>query len=440
MDIVAHIDSFFKITERGSNFRTEIRGGIVTFLAMAYVLVVMPNTLEPAGMGREQIFTATVIATIVGTGIMALYARFPIAQAPAMGTNAFFTYTIVLGMGYTWQEALAAVFLSGVLFILITISGLREIIVNSIPKDLRLAIAAGLGAFLLFIGLQGAGIIVGNSSTLVTLGDMSDKAVLVALFGIILTTSLYVRKFKTAIFIGIVVTTIIAMALGITAIPSDVLSMPEAPYWGAFYDGLKSVNFDIVFIIVILSFLMVNLFDTTGTIMAVSKEAGAMDENGKIRDGSKMFLSDAVGTMTGAAIGVSTVSSYAESTIGIESGARTGFSALVVCLLFFIALFFSPIFTVVTSTSTVAALFIVAVIMMGSLKYINWEDPASAVTVVTTIMMMILTYSITDGLGFGVIMYSVCKLLGGKWREVSPIMYVLSLIFFAYFVTTAVTF
>ncbi len=440
MDVAARVDSFFKISERGSSFRTEIRGGIVTFLAMAYVLVVMPITLEPAGMGKEQVFSATVIATIVGTGIMALYAKFPIAQAPAMGTNAFFTYTIVIGMGYSWEEALAAVFLSGLLFFLITISGLREMIVNSIPKDLRLAIAAGLGAFLLFIGLQGSGIIIGNSSTLVALGDMSSSAVLVALFGIALTTALYLRKFKTAIFVGVLVTTVIAMAVGITEVPSEFVSMPEAPYWGAFIDGLQTVHFDIIFVIVVLSFLMVNMFDTTGTIMAVSKEAGAMDDDGKIRDGGKMFLSDAVGTMTGAAIGVSTVSSYAESTIGIESGARTGFSALVVCLLFFVALFFSPVFTVVTSTSTVAALFIVSVIMMGSLREINWEDPAAAVTVVTTIMMMVLTYSITDGLGFGVIVYSLCKIFSGKWREISPVMYVLSLVFLVYFITVAVTF
>ncbi len=437
MDIASHVDRFFKVSERGSTFWTEIRGGIVTFLAMAYVLVVMPLTLEPAGMGKEQIFSATVIATIVGTGMMALYAKFPIAQAPAMGTNAFFTYTIVIGMGYTWQEALGAVFLSGCLFILITLSGLRQLIVDSIPKDLRLAVAAGLGAFLLFIGLEGSGIIVDDPSTLVTLGDMSSVAVLVSLFGIILTTALYIRRYKTAIFIGIIVTTLLAMALGITPIPSEIVSVPEAPYWGAFLDGLKGVHFDLMFIVVVLSFLMVNLFDTTGTIMAVSREAGAMDENGKIRDGNKMFLSDAVGTMTGAAIGVSTVSSYAESTIGIESGARTGLSALVVCLLFLVALFFSPIFTVVTNTSTVAALFIVAVIMMGSLREINWDDPASAVTVVTTIMMMVLTYSITDGLGFGVIMYSVCKLFSGKWRDVSPIMYILSLVFLAYFITTA---
>lgn len=437
MDIASHVDRFFKVSERGSTFWTEIRGGIVTFLAMAYVLVVMPLTLEPAGMGKEQIFSATVIATVVGTGMMALYAKFPIAQAPAMGTNAFFTYTIVIGMGYTWQEALGAVFLSGCLFILITLSGLRQLIVDSIPKDLRLAVAAGLGAFLLFIGLEGSGIIVDDPSTLVTLGDMSSVAVLVSLFGIILTTALYIRRYKTAIFIGIIVTTLLAMALGITPIPSEIVSVPEAPYWGAFFDGLKGVHFDLMFIVVVLSFLMVNLFDTTGTIMAVSREAGAMDENGKIRDGNKMFLSDAVGTMTGAAIGVSTVSSYAESTIGIESGARTGLSALVVCLLFLVALFFSPIFTVVTNTSTVAALFIVAVIMMGSLREINWDDPASAVTVVTTIMMMVLTYSITDGLGFGVIMYSVCKLFSGKWRDVSPIMYILSLVFLAYFITTA---
>ncbi len=437
MDIASHVDRFFKVSERGSTFWTEVRGGIVTFLAMAYVLVVMPLTLEPAGMGKEQIFSATVIATIVGTGMMALYAKFPIAQAPAMGTNAFFTYTIVIGMGYTWQEALGAVFLSGCLFILITLSGLRQLIVDSIPKDLRLAVAAGLGAFLLFIGLEGSGIIVDDPSTLVTLGDMSSVAVLVSLFGIILTTALYIRRYKTAIFIGIIVTTLLAMALGITPIPSEIVSVPEAPYWGAFLDGLKGVHFDLMFIVVVLSFLMVNLFDTTGTIMAVSREAGAMDENGKIRDGNKMFLSDAVGTMTGAAIGVSTVSSYAESTIGIESGARTGLSALVVCLLFLVALFFSPIFTVVTNTSTVAALFIVAVIMMGSLREINWDDPASAVTVVTTIMMMVLTYSITDGLGFGVIMYSVCKLFSGKWMDVSPIMYILSLVFLAYFITTA---
>lgn len=200
---------------------------------------------------------------------------------------------------------------------------------------------------------------------------------------------------------------------------------------------MTGVHFDVVFVAVVLSFLMVNLFDTTGTIMAVSREAGAMDENGKIRDGNKMFLSDAVGTMAGAAIGVSTVSSYAESTIGIGSGARTGLSALVVCFLFIIALFFSPVFGVVTNTSTAAAFFIVAVIMMGSLKEIDWDDPACAVTVVTTVMMMVLTYSITDSLGFGVIMYCVCKLFGGKWRDVSPIMYILSLVFLVYFITMA---
>lgn len=232
MDIVSRVDRFFKVSERGSTIWTEVRGGAVTFLAMAYVLVIMPLTLEPAGMGKEQIFSATVIATVVGTGAMALYAKFPIAQAPAMGTNAFFTNTIVIGMGYTWQEALGAVFLSGCLFILITVSGLRELIVDSIPKDLRLAVAAGLGAFLLFTGLQGSGIIVDDPYTLVTLGDMSSIAVLVSLFGIVLTTALYVKGYKTSIFIGILVTTLLAILLGITVLPSELVSMPEAPYWG----------------------------------------------------------------------------------------------------------------------------------------------------------------------------------------------------------------
>lgn len=441
MTAAESLDRFFRITERGSTIRREVRAGAVVFLAMAYVLVVMPATLsDGTGMDSERVFSATALAAIVATLIMALYARYPIALAPAMGTNAFFTYTIIGNMGYSWQEALGAVFVSGVLFMLISVSGLRERIISALPKELRISVTAGIGAFLLLVGLNGSGIIVSDPSTLVTLGDLSDKAVVIALFGIALTVVLYVRKITGAIFIGIVVTAAIAMIFGVTPVPDAVVSVPEMPYAGDFWDGLLSVHWDITFVIVILSFLMVDFFDTTGTVMAVAKGAGAMDDDGDIRDGRKVFLSDGAGTAIGAAIGVSSVTCYAESTVGISAGARTGLAALTVACLFAVSLLFGPVFSVIDSTATVSAMFIVAAIMLSSLRDLDWGDMPSVMTAVATIGAMVFGYSITDGLGFGVIVYCICKAATGDWRKIHPLIYALAAVFVLYFLAHALTF
>lgn len=430
------IDSYFKITERGSDFLTEIRAGTVTFLAMCYVLAVNPAILADCGMDRDAVFTATVLSAIIGTAIMAVYAKYPVALAPAMGTNALFSYTIVITMGYTWQEGLAAVFLSGIIFLLLTFTGAREKIIESIPRDFRMSIAAGIGMLIVFIGLQGSGLIVAHPSTLVTLGDFSKPTVMLALFGIIVTIFFYSRRWKTAIFAGIVVTAIVGMIAGIIPIPDNPVSVPPAPPAGAFMEGFGTVGLDFRFFVVTFTILILDIFDTAGTLMAVGEKAGLVDSDGKLRDASKALAADSIATVAGGILGTSTVTSYAESAVGVESGGRTGFSSLIVCLLFGVALFLSPVFSVIGPEVTVSALILVGVSMFTMLGDMNWKDPAVALT--ATVATMVLSYSITDGIGAGSIAYVLSMVFSGRWRDVNRGLYAVAFVFVIYFILRTV--
>ncbi len=440
MTFAERVDSFFEISARKSTPAVEIRAGVVTFLSMCYAIVVIPTMLSDAGMTASHVFTAAILVSAAATAIMALYARYPIALAPSMSINAFFTYTVVVGMGYTWQQALAGVFISGSVFLLLSVGSLRQRIVHAIPSDLRLAISAGIGCFLLIIGLHGANVIVGNASTLVTLGDLTDPAVLLALAGIFLTVVLYLRKVTGSIFVGILITAAVGMVFGIIALPTAVFSLPAAPDAGAFITGLTTVTWDLQYVIVIISMLLVSFFDSTGTIMSVGQRAGLMNEDGNLKGGNRAFVSDAAGTMLGATLGVSPVGSYAESTTGIESGGRTGLMSLTVSLLFLAALFCWPLLSVFSYPCTVSALVIVAIVMMSGLKDLHWNDSVAVMTAVTTITFMMLTYSIADGLGFGILFYTVGMAAVGRRKEVSPILYGLAAVYLFYFAVTALIF
>ncbi|MDD2626564.1 MAG: NCS2 family permease [Candidatus Methanomethylophilus sp.] len=440
MSLAERADGFFGITARGSTPVREVRAGIVTFLAMSYIMVVNPTMLGDAGMNVSHVFTATVLSAAVATLVMALYARYPIAQGPGMGINAFFTYTIVLAMGYTWEQALAATFVAGVLFFILSVGKIRRAMIMAIPSDLRLSIAAGIGCFLLIVGLNGSHIIVASSSTLVTLGNLTDPAVALAIFGIFLTVVLYLKKITGSIFIGMIVTAAFGMIIGVIDVPSKLFAVPEMPDVGAFLTGLETVPWDLSFIVIIFSMLLVDFFDSTGTIMSVGQKAGLLEPDGDLKEGNKPFVSDAVGTICGAVLGVSSVTSYAESTTGIAAGGRTGLMALTVAGLFLVSLFLWPVLSVVSYPCTVAALVIVAVIMMTTLKDLHWQDPVAALTAVGTIAFMMLTYSITDGMGFGLLFYTVGMLATGRRRKVSPVIYALTAVFIIYFAVTAASF
>ena len=433
MNIAEKLDSFFGVRERGSSIRTEVRAGIITFIAMSYILVVNPTMLTDAGMDWNAVFTATVISAATATLIMALYAKYPIAQAPGMGINAFFTYTVVIVLGYTWQQALAAVFMSGILFLLMSVGGLRKRILDAIPRDLRIAITAGIGCFIVFVGLQGSGIIVGNPSTLVMLGNLSDPKVMLAIFGIVFTVLLHLRKVNGSLLIGILATAILGMVIGIVEIPTAIVNIPAVPYFGAFIEGLETVSWDLQFAFVIISFLFVDFFDCAGTILAIGERAELLDDNGNLRDGNKALASDAVGTVLGATIGVSPVTSYIESSTGIESGGRTGIMTVVVGLLFLLALLFGPVLSVISFECTVAALILVGATMLAEIGKIEWEDPAVALTALMTILFMLFTYSITNGIGMGIIMYCLSMAATHRGKDVHPIIYIMALVFIMYF-------
>ncbi|NLL95475.1 MAG: NCS2 family permease [Thermoplasmatales archaeon] len=428
------IDSYFGITERGSDFATEVRAGLVVFLAMSYVLVVNPNIMtDGTGMDWDAVFTATVLSAIIGTFVMAVYARYPVALAPGMGMNALFAYTIVGTMGYSWQQALMAVVISGVAFLLLTATGVREKILEAIPRDFRISIMAGIGMFIAFVGLQGSGIIVAHPGTLVTLGDFSQPAVMLALFGIAVTAFFFLRGWKAAIFIGIIITAVVGIAAGVVPTPSGAVSMPAAPDAGAFLKDFSIAGLDIRYFVAIFTLLMLDMFDTAGTLLAVGEKAGLMDAEGNLVDGNKALAADAIATVAGGALGTCSVTSYVESAAGIESGGRTGFSALVVCGLFALALFFSPLFSIIGPEITVAALLLVGVSMLSSLGGLNWKDPVVALTATVTVTSTVLAYSITDGIAFGSIFYALGMVSTGRGREVNPTLYVVAAVFLLYF-------
>ncbi len=439
------IENYFKIDQRGSNIKTEIIAGFTTFLSMSYVLFVIPTTLTETGMDLGALFTATALSAIISTLIMALYANYPIALAPGMGMQAFFTYTVVLTLGYSWQEALFAIFLSGLLFIALSVSGLRKKIINTIPNAVKHSVTIGIGLFIAFIGMKNVGIIVPNEGTIVGIGNFASPIVILTLIGVVITLVLIVRNNNAAIFIGMAMTAILGIFTQLIGIdvgmqmPTSLFSMPPsiAPSFGKLFENVDIVglltNFN--FWVLNISFLFVDFFDTAGKVIAVGQEAVKITEDGEIKDNDKILLADSAATTIGAVLGVSSVTSYVESMTGIKVGGRTGFTALVVALLFALSLFLSPLLVLVTPFVTAPALIGVGAMMAMNNAKVNYEDFADAATAFMTIMFMVLTYSISNGLAMGFLTYTILKVGEGKAKEVHPIVYILSAIFFVYFFT-----
>lgn len=433
------LNKFFELRKRHTNVKTEAIAGLATFLSMSYILFVNPEILSSTGMDAKAVFVATALAAVVGTLIMGLYANFPVAQAPGMGMNAFFAFTICSqATGYGFQEALFIVFCAGLVFILLAATGLRELIINAIPSSLKYAVSAGIGLFIAFVGLKGAGIIVSNEATLVGIGDFSNPSTLLAIFGIILTLILLARKIKAAIFIGLVTTAIIGLITGVLQSPDAIVaSIPSLePVFGKLWD----VNFGLLFgspqfYFFVFSVLFLDFFDTAGTLMGVATRAGLIDNKGKLINGNKALMSDATATTIGAVIGTSSVTSYAESVVGVESGGRTGLMAVFVAIFFVIAMFFSPLLSMVTSAVTAPALVSVGALMMQSTKHVDFDDFADTTATFLTMIFMILAYSIAEGIAVGFLVYVVLKVAQGQAKKVHPIMYFLAIMFVLYFIS-----
>ena len=432
------MEKFFKLKERGTTVRNEVIGGITTFLAMAYILAVNPGMLGESGMGFGPVFTATAISAAVASLCMAFFANLPVALASGMGLNAFFTYTVVFGMGCSWQFALTAVLIEGILFILLSVFGVREAIINSIPATMKKAVAVGIGLFICLIGLSNAGITVGKDlGTVVGFVNFNVPSALVAIIGLFITIALYVLKIPGAVLLGIIITTIIGIPFGVTTIPENfkVFSVPEAPHLFAF--EWTSV-FTLKFFVVFFTFLFTDLFDTIGTLMGVTEQAGLVDKDGNIPNAKGALLADAVGTVAGACLGTSTVTSYVESSAGVAAGARTGLASVVTAILFIVALFFTDLFAIIPSAATAPALIFVGYLMMKPVMKIDFEDPTEGIPAFITIMVMPFSYSISKGIAFGVISFVFCKLFSKKAKDVSIITWILAAVFVAYFVFEAV--
>ncbi|OWS75356.1 guanine permease [Pantoea sp. VS1] len=421
------LEKLFKLKAHHTTVRTEIIAGITTFLAMAYILFVNPSILGATGMDKGSVFVATCLAAAIGSILMGLIANYPIALAPGMGLNAFFTYTVVLHMGYAWQIALGAVFLSAVIFFALSIFKIREWIIASIPLPLRAGIAAGIGLFLALIALEGAGIVVDNPATLVGLGDLTKPGPLLALLGFFIIVVLEARRVTGAVLIGILVVTFISMGIGLTpfagvfsAPPSIAPTFMQLDIAGAFNVGLVSVIF---------AFLFVDVFDNTGTLLGVTKRAGLADEQGNVPKMGRALIADSAAALFGSLLGTSTTTSYVESAAGVSAGGRTGLTAIVVAILFLLSLFFSPLAGSVPVYATAPALLFVAVLMASGLAEIDWKDVTTAAPVTVTALTMPLTYSIANGIAFGFITWTVVKLLSGRTKEVNAALVILSILF-----------
>ena len=428
------LSNYFKFKEKETNFKSETIGGITTFLTMAYALFLIPSVLSEAGMPQGSVFVATGLAAALGTLIMGIFANFPMGLAPGVGLNAFFAYSVCLGMGIKWEIALSGVLASGIIFLIISATGLREMIIKAIPTNLKFAVSAGIGLFIAFIGLKNAGIVVANSATFVGLGDLTDPTVLLSIFGVIAISIFMVRGSKIAIFLGMGLTAIVGMITGLIDIPTSVISMPPSmtPTFGAAIKNLGNI-FNPEMILVIFTFLFMDFFDTAGTLVAVGSKVGLLKKDGSIENGSKALLADSIATCIGSILGTTNTTSYVESLSGVSVGAKTGFSSVVVGGLFLVSLFFSPLLTVITSAVTAPALIIVGSLMCSSLKEIEWERSEIAIPSFLTILLMPLTYSIGEGIACGFLTYVILMIFKGKTKKVHPVMYVLALLFVIYF-------
>ncbi len=423
------LEKLFQLKKNGTTPKTEIIAGITTFMTMAYILAVNPFILGNAGMDRDGVFTATALSSFIAIAIMAFYANLPIALAPGMGLNAFFAYTVVIQMGYSWEMALTAVFIEGVIFILLTFFKVREAIIDSIPLSLKNAISVGIGLYIALIGLSNAGIIVKNDATLVSLGQLAEPQVLLALAGIIITGILLVFKFRGALVMGIVITALVGIPFGITQLPEHgLISLPPSPA-PVFFKFDFSRIFTTDMLVVVFTFLFVDIFDTVGTLVGVCSKANLLDSHGGVPRARQALFADAVGTAAGAILGTSTVTSYIESAAGVAAGGRTGLTSLVVGLLFLAALFFSPLFLMIPSAATAPALVLVGLFMISPIQKINLEDYSESLPVFLTIVIMPLAYSISEGIAFGMLSYVFIKFFTGKWKEISVIMYILAGLF-----------
>ena len=428
------MEKFFKLKENGTTVRTEVLAGITTFMTMAYILAVNPGILSAAGMPKGALFTATALASLVATLVMALYAKLPFALAPGMGLNAFFAFSVVLGMGYSWQTALTAVFIEGIIFILLSLVNVREAIVKSIPMNLKRALSVGIGLFIAFIGLQNAGIIVKNDAVLVGLGKVTEGPALLAIIGLIITGFFLVLKVKGALLIGILATTIIGIPMGITKFENfNLIALPDsiAPIFMQF-DFSKLLTGELL--IVVFTFLLVDMFDTIGTLVGVATKAGMLTPSGEVPRGKRALLADAIGTTFGAMVGTSTVTTYVESAAGVAEGGRTGLTSLVTSGLFFLALFFSPVFLLIPGAATAPALVLVGLFMMSPIKEIDFDDYTESIPAFLAIIAMPLTYSIADGIIFGVLSYVALKVVTGKFKEVPVVTYGVAAFFILKFV------
>ncbi|MFN0110390.1 MAG: NCS2 family permease [Blastocatellia bacterium] len=421
------LDRAFKLRENNTTIRTEVAAGITTFLTMAYIIFVNPTILSEAKVPFAGAMFATCISAAIGSLMMGLIANYPFALAPGMGLNAYFTYSVVGAMGYDWRVAMGAVFISGVIFLILTLARIRAMIVDAIPMTMKTAVAAGIGLFIAFIGLKNAGIIVASPATFVTLGHVVSKPVALALAGLLITGVLMARGFKSAIIIGILTVTVAAIAFKLTPLPTGIVQMPD---WRSTFGqldirgALKIGLFDVVFV-----FLFVDLFDTIGSLMGLGRQAGYLTADGKMPRVNRALFADAIATIAGSLFGTSTVVTYIESATGVSEGGRTGLTATVVAGLFLLAAFFSPIAGAIPPIATAPALIIVGALMISAVKAIDWDDLTEAIPAFLTILAMPLTFSIANGLALGFIFYPLMKALTGRAREASPLVYVLAGLF-----------
>ena len=415
-----------------TTIKTEIIAGITTFLTMSYILAVNPSMFSELSMPGGAVFTSTALAAIIGCVAMAFIGKLPFGLAPGMGLNAFFVYSVCLGMGYSWQFALTAVLIEGIIFIILTISNVREAIVNAIPASLRNAIGAGIGLFIAFIGLSSAGIVVNNESTLVALGDITSGSALLAFIGLIITGFLYVKKIPGAILLGIIITMVIGIPMGVTEF-KGVLSHPESikPIFCQFqFEHIWSLDM----LAIVFTFLFIDMFDTVGTLVGVCTKANMVDEKGNISRLKQAFMADAIATTAGAALGTSTTTTYVESAAGVAQGGRSGLTALIIAICFAIALFFSPLFLSIPSAATAPALILVGLMMMESVTKIKFDDFSESLPAFISIITMPLTYSISNGILLGLITYVLMNMICGNFRKITPVMYILAALFILKFI------
>jgi len=425
--ITAALERLFKLSENNTTIRTELAAGLTTFLTMAYIIFVNPQILSEAGVPFSGALFATCLSAAVGSLMMGLLANYPFALAPGMGLNAYFTYTVVKTMGYDWRVALGAVFISGVAFLILTLARVRAMIVDAIPMTMKTSVAAGIGLFIAFIGLKNAGVIAASPATFVTLGHVTSKPTLLALGGLIVTAALIARGYKTAIIIGVFLVTSAAILLNLSKLPTGALQTPDISSTFMKLDvvgALRLGAFDVIFI-----FLFVDLFDTIGSLMGLTQQSGYLTPDGKMPRVNRALFADAIATIAGSIFGSSTVVTYIESATGVSEGGRTGLTAVTVAALFVLAMFFAPVAGAIPPIATAPALIIVGALMIGAVTSIKWEDMTEAIPAFLTMLAMPLTFSIANGLALGFILYPLLKVLTGRWREASPLVYALAVLF-----------